>query len=45
MDKRNQGPEDLSTGERMATVGGAMADAIKHKAKGEHETDHGAPAQ
>ncbi len=42
MDERKKGPEDLTTGERMATLGGALTDAMKHKAKGEHETDDGA---
>jgi hypothetical protein len=28
----------MSTGERMATLAGATADAITHKGKGEHET-------
>ena len=35
-------PKDLNTGERMATVGRAVADAIGHKAQGEHETEEGA---
>lgn len=42
MDERNRGPEDVPTGERMKTVGGATADAMMHKARGEHETEHGA---
>ena len=35
-------PKDLSTGERMATVGRAVANAIGHKTEGEHETEEGA---
>ena len=35
-------PKDLSTGERMATVGRAVANAIGHKTQGEHETEEGA---
>ena len=35
------GPGELPTSERMATVGGAAADAAGHKASGEHETEHG----
>lgn len=31
----------MSTGERMVTLAGAAADAIKHKAMGEHETEDG----
>ena len=42
MDERKTGPEGLSTGERMATLGGAVTDAMQHKAKGEHETTDGA---
>lgn len=42
MDRQPEGPADLPTSERMATIGGAAADAMKHKAKGEHETEHGA---
>ena len=42
MDKQRRGPADIPTRERIATVGGAMADAAKHKSKGEHETEHGA---
>jgi hypothetical protein len=38
----HEGPGGLPTTERIATVGGAMADAMSHKAKGEHETAHGA---
>ena len=35
-------PKDLDTGERMATYLGAAADGVRHKAKGEHETEGGA---
>jgi hypothetical protein len=42
MSERNQGPAGLSTGERMATIAGAAANAMKHKAAGEHETERGA---
>ena len=34
-------PEELGTGERMATYLGAAADGIARKVKGEHETDLG----
>ena len=40
--EQTQGPGDLSTGERMATLAGATADAMKHKVQGEHETEAGA---
>ncbi len=42
MSEHTQGPKDLSTGERIATLAGAKADAIKHTAAGEHETESGA---
>ena len=42
MNDRDRGPKDLSTGERVATLVGATTDAMKHKAQGEHETQHGA---
>lgn len=42
MDRKHGGPADLPTSERMATVGGAAVDAARHKAHGEHETEHGA---
>ncbi len=42
MDERDQGPEDIETSERMATIARASADAMKHKAQGEHETEEGA---
>ena len=42
MDERRRGPGDLPTGERMATLAAAATDAMRHKAQGEHETEHGA---
>ena len=42
MTDHEQGSKDLGTGERMATLAGAMVDAVTHKAKGEHETEDGA---
>lgn len=42
MGKREHEPKDLETGERMATLAAAKADAIKHKLAGEHETADGA---
>lgn len=41
MTEQQQGSKDLPTGERMATLAGAMADAVTHQAKGEHETEDG----
>ena len=41
MTEREQGSQDLTTGERMQTLAGAMADAKAHQAKGEHETEDG----
>lgn len=41
MTEREQGSGDLSTSERMATLTGAMTDAMMHKAKGERETEDG----
>ena len=41
MSENDQGSKDLSTGERMATLAGATADAITHKSKGEHKTEDG----
>jgi hypothetical protein len=35
-------PRDLDTGERLATTGRAVAQAIGYKTKGGHETQHGA---
>lgn len=42
MDERHNGPKGIPTSERMATIAGASADAMKHKAEGEHETEEGA---
>ncbi len=42
MDERDRGPKDIETSERMATIAQASADAMKHKAQGEHETKEGA---
>ncbi len=41
MSAREQTPKDMETGERMATLAGAMADAVAHQAEGEHETEAG----
>lgn len=41
MTEREQGAKDLTTGERLATLAGASADAVAHKAEGEHETEAG----
>ncbi|HEV2065761.1 MAG TPA: hypothetical protein VGR08_02915 [Thermomicrobiales bacterium] len=41
MTEHDQGASDLSTGERMATLAGAATDAIRHKARGEQETESG----
>lgn len=35
-------PKDLDTGQRLATTGRAVAQAIRYKSKGEHETQRGA---
>lgn len=35
-------PKDLDTAERLATTGRAVAQGIRYKAKGEHETQRGA---
>ena len=42
MDEQRRGPGDVPTSERVATIGTAAADAMAHKARGEHETNHGA---
>ncbi len=39
---RNREPKDLGTGERVATLAAAKADAAAHSARGEHETEAGA---
>lgn len=41
MSEREQGSGELTTGKRMVTLAGATADAIKHKGRGEHETEDG----
>jgi hypothetical protein len=41
MTEREQGSENMGTSERIATLAGAMTDAKKHQAKGEHETEDG----
>ncbi len=40
--ERDREPRDMDTSERMGTLARAMADATKHKASGEHETEEGA---
>ncbi len=42
MTEHEQGSKNLDTSERMATLAGAMADTVAHKARGEHETEAGA---
>src|SRR5207248_1107547 len=44
MTKREQQPQpkDLTTGERLATTGRAVAQGIGHKLRGHHETEEGA---
>lgn len=42
MSEKSQGSGNMDTSERMATLAGAMTDAIKHQTKGEHETGDGA---
>ena len=39
--QEKRGPGDLPTSERLATLATAATDAVKHKAQGEHETEHG----
>ena len=41
MREREREPKDMETSERMATVAAAKADAIGHKLRDEHETEHG----
>ncbi|MDQ4099035.1 MAG: hypothetical protein M3121_00875, partial [Chloroflexota bacterium] len=41
MGEHEQRAKDLTTGERVATLAGAMADTLAHQAKGEHETEAG----
>ncbi len=40
--ERDREPRDIDTSERMGTLARASADATKHKARGEHETEGGA---
>ncbi len=42
MSNQEREPKDMETGERMAGLAGAKADAMRHKARGEHETEQGA---
>jgi hypothetical protein len=42
MNEHNAGPKDVKTSERMATIAKASANAMAHKARGEHETEMGA---
>ncbi len=42
MTEREREPKDIDTGDRMATLAAATADAMKHKVRGEHETEDGA---
>lgn len=42
MNEQNNGPKNIPTTERMATIGRASANAIGHKSQGEHETQAGA---
>ncbi|MDP9350899.1 MAG: hypothetical protein M3P51_05085 [Chloroflexota bacterium] len=42
MSDRDREPRDVDTSERMGILTSAMADATKHKARGEHETEQGA---
>jgi hypothetical protein len=39
---QNNGPKNIETTERMATIARASANAVSHKAQGEHETEAGA---
>ena len=41
MTEREQGARDLGTGERMQTLGGAVAGTMLHRIRGEHETEAG----
>ncbi len=41
MSEREREPQDIETGERLATLARATADAVKHKARSEHETEGG----
>jgi len=41
-DVSERGPKDIDTGERMAGLASATADAATHKVRGAHETEEGA---
>lgn len=40
-ERRDGGPEETPTGKRMKDLGSASANAMRHEAKGEHETKSG----
>jgi hypothetical protein len=42
MNEQDRGPKSVETSERMATIARASANAMAHKAQGEHETEMGA---
>jgi len=42
MSEREREPKDIDTGERLAGLASATADAARHEARGEHETANGA---
>ncbi len=42
MAEREREPRDIETGQRIGALGEAVADAAKHMAAGQHETEHGA---
>jgi hypothetical protein len=42
MDQPEEGPAGVATPDRMKILAAATADAMQHKAAGEHETEHGA---
>ncbi|MBA3851733.1 MAG: hypothetical protein H0X59_05135, partial [Chloroflexi bacterium] len=39
---QERGPKDIDTADRVGILAAATADAMKHKAQGEHETEEGA---
>ncbi|WP_159943362.1 MULTISPECIES: hypothetical protein [unclassified Nocardiopsis] len=41
MSPRRHGPEDIGTGERMATLGAAKSDALRHRLRGERGSEAG----
>lgn len=41
MKRQGGGPGDIPTGERIATIANAAANAMHHKSQGEHETEAG----